>query len=315
MHNTCFIYLLIDPRCGQIRYVGKTEFLNERYRYHIRDMKSKKKGYRVCWLKNLYTNNLMPILEVIDEVPKSEWEFWEKHYISLYKSWGFNLTNTTTGGEGGDTFSNNPNKEVINQKRVDSMKNNPKLKCSFCHRSFFNRHLIKFHNENCLLNPNITESQLKSRSPKSNQKGVKQKRGICFKCGGDFALPILSAKHNDKCTAEDRVCKNIDCKIIFHVSRGNNPRQFCSQRCSGKINATGHPSWCKGLTKENTLGLRIISEKLTNKKKSKVARKNMSKAKKGKISVAWANMTDLEKEIIKKKIGDSNRMIWAKKVN
>jgi hypothetical protein len=49
----------------------------------------------------LRKQGLKPIEEVIDEVPIEEWQFWEQHYISLYKSWGFNLVNWTIGGEGG----------------------------------------------------------------------------------------------------------------------------------------------------------------------------------------------------------------------
>ena len=39
-------------------------------------------------------------MEVIDEVNLEMWEFWEQYYISLFKSWGFNLVNSTDGGGG-----------------------------------------------------------------------------------------------------------------------------------------------------------------------------------------------------------------------
>lgn len=39
-------------------------------------------------------------LEIIDDVPDNEWKFWEKHYISLFKSWGFKLKNKNEGGGG-----------------------------------------------------------------------------------------------------------------------------------------------------------------------------------------------------------------------
>jgi hypothetical protein len=39
-------------------------------------------------------------LEVIDEIPTKEWRFWEKYYISLFKSWGFKLENKNNGGGG-----------------------------------------------------------------------------------------------------------------------------------------------------------------------------------------------------------------------
>lgn len=36
----------------------------------------------------------------VDEVPDQEWKFWEKHYISLFRSWGFKLENRNKGGNG-----------------------------------------------------------------------------------------------------------------------------------------------------------------------------------------------------------------------
>ena len=39
-------------------------------------------------------------LLIIDDV--EDWKFWEKHYISLYKSWGFKLLNKNKGGGGPD---------------------------------------------------------------------------------------------------------------------------------------------------------------------------------------------------------------------
>jgi hypothetical protein len=39
-------------------------------------------------------------MEDIDEIPSKEWKFWEKHYISLFRSWGFDLENKNNGGGG-----------------------------------------------------------------------------------------------------------------------------------------------------------------------------------------------------------------------
>lgn len=40
-------------------------------------------------------------MEILDTVNVCDWQFWEIHYISLMKSFGFNLTNHTNGGGGG----------------------------------------------------------------------------------------------------------------------------------------------------------------------------------------------------------------------
>lgn len=102
-----YIYGLIDPRNDNVRYIGKTNNLNSRYRHEICTAKREpNKCYRNSWIKNLLDNNFKPMQFLIDVVPLKEWQFWEKHYISLYKSWGFNLTNHSNGGYGNDSVSN-----------------------------------------------------------------------------------------------------------------------------------------------------------------------------------------------------------------
>jgi hypothetical protein len=44
----------------------------------------------------------------MDEIPTTEWEFWEKWYISLFKSWGFILENKNDGGGGCITHNVSP---------------------------------------------------------------------------------------------------------------------------------------------------------------------------------------------------------------
>lgn len=53
-------------------------------------------------------DGIKPEIILIDRVPHSEWQFWEKHYISLYRSWGFKLTNLTDGGDGAAGCKKNP---------------------------------------------------------------------------------------------------------------------------------------------------------------------------------------------------------------
>ena len=45
------------------------------------------------------------IMEPIDEVDTSNWVFWEKYWISQFKTWGFDLVNKNGGG-GGSTKCN-----------------------------------------------------------------------------------------------------------------------------------------------------------------------------------------------------------------
>ena len=82
--QTRFIYILTNE--GIPTYVGKTKNIKGRAYKH----------------KKNFPND---ILEPIDEVPVTEWKFWESHYISLYKSWGFNIRNKKSGGDGSDWIS------------------------------------------------------------------------------------------------------------------------------------------------------------------------------------------------------------------
>ncbi len=93
-----FIYALVDPITDQVKYIGKSNNPKKRLEGHVVD---KDKTYKTMWISSLKKQNLRPILEIVDTVSNFEWEFWEQHYISLYKSWGFRLTNLSTGGFGG----------------------------------------------------------------------------------------------------------------------------------------------------------------------------------------------------------------------
>lgn len=57
-------------------------------------------SYRARWINSLKIKGLKPNIEIIDIVPKDQWEFWEQYWISQFKTWGFNLVNTTIGGGG-----------------------------------------------------------------------------------------------------------------------------------------------------------------------------------------------------------------------
>ena len=99
------IYTLSDSD-EKIRYVGKTKlYLKQRLYSHILESKNSTiPSHKKNWIKSLLLNNERPIIEVIDEVPESEWPFWEQYWIDQIKSWGFNLTNSTEGGKGGNGY-------------------------------------------------------------------------------------------------------------------------------------------------------------------------------------------------------------------
>lgn len=93
MGNNTFIYFL--EREDKIPFwVGKTNNIKYRFSKH----------------KTKFGKNINIVK--IDNIPLSEWRFWEEHYISLFKSWGFKLENKNEGGGG----SNKQSFETIAKK-------------------------------------------------------------------------------------------------------------------------------------------------------------------------------------------------------
>lgn len=125
----------------------------------------------------------------------------ERYWIKYYKSKECILYNIIEEGVGGDTISNNPNREAIcekirkginnsvkfknyqssNEKRILMSKygkinnnwNKKKFQCVHCGIRSNAGNINRFHNTNCKLNPNITQEQLDKR--KSWNKGLTKK--------------------------------------------------------------------------------------------------------------------------------------------
>ena len=94
-----YIYSLSNPISNEVRYIGKSTNIENRYKQHIGRCK-KEVTHKCSWIKNLQTENLKPKIEIVDLVESGEWQFWEKYWISQFKSWGFDLVNSTDGGDG-----------------------------------------------------------------------------------------------------------------------------------------------------------------------------------------------------------------------
>ncbi len=93
MNREVYIYVLSYN--DDIRYVGRTFNVNKRLRQHINES-NKNNTHKSNWIRKVKSINI----EIIDVCNEDNYSFWEQHYISLYRSWGFNLLNMTIGGEG-----------------------------------------------------------------------------------------------------------------------------------------------------------------------------------------------------------------------
>jgi len=102
--KTTFIYVLKCPLSGEVRYVGKTNNPEQRYKNHLN--KARDGGtHKRNWIGLLRKKSLKPVFEIIKEVSVDEWKDWEKYYIRCYKDKGHKLVNIMDGGEG-LTFGN-----------------------------------------------------------------------------------------------------------------------------------------------------------------------------------------------------------------
>lgn len=97
--KTTFIYCLKDPRDDAVRYIGKANDPEKRLKGHIYKAKHETthKGY---WIMSLLSLGLAPIMQIIEEVPFSDWKERETYYIHYYFEHGHPLTNILLGSEG-----------------------------------------------------------------------------------------------------------------------------------------------------------------------------------------------------------------------
>jgi group I intron endonuclease len=100
--DTTYIYILTDPRNGAVRYVGKSDDPERRYRRHLTE---NGRTHRHNWIKQLVQLGLQPMMDVIESVPKTLWEEREIFWIAHYRALGHNLTNMCEGGNGASGLS------------------------------------------------------------------------------------------------------------------------------------------------------------------------------------------------------------------
>lgn len=83
-----------------IRYIGKATDYNRRFKQHLSIGSLKKRNSKNKWLLSELYKGYTPIINIIDEVSETEWQFWEQYWICQFKTWSFDLTNKTVGGDG-----------------------------------------------------------------------------------------------------------------------------------------------------------------------------------------------------------------------
>lgn len=92
-HSKSYIYCLIDPFTNQVRYIGQTVEPEVRLKSHVWYAKNKRRHRKDMWIWSVLQKGGYPIMDLLYESEIEKVNFWEEHYIFLYKSWGFELVN------------------------------------------------------------------------------------------------------------------------------------------------------------------------------------------------------------------------------
>ncbi len=117
-------------------YIGKAKDIKSRLSSHIKYSK-RKKLHTERYISKAISNNEEITIEILDSVNIGSEDYWEIYWISQFKTWGFKLTNMTSGGEGGDYWSGKKHSEetiqklrLIRTKQLDKQKeDNIVVKC------------------------------------------------------------------------------------------------------------------------------------------------------------------------------------------
>lgn len=108
--DTTFIYCLTESDTRTIRYFGKANSPKGRLAEHIREAKRNIKKYPAYrWIRKRLKVGKRPDVHVLCEVPKNDWERFERAFIALGKKCGFALLNVTDGGEAGPVLTGEKN--------------------------------------------------------------------------------------------------------------------------------------------------------------------------------------------------------------
>ncbi len=105
------IYGLSDPVTGQLRYVGYSSIGMKRPRQHMQPHRLRLEvaanNHKAHWISSLIEQGMMPVIVIFQEFEDSDKDFLptaERFWIRHFRSAGYDLTNSTDGGEGSSGF-------------------------------------------------------------------------------------------------------------------------------------------------------------------------------------------------------------------
>lgn len=94
-----YIYCLICPLDGQMKYIRKANQPSRRAKDHMFDIRGMTPE-KIEWVGQMRKHKKKPILEILDEVEEETWQFWEGWWMEYFKGVGIKLINSNRAGNG-----------------------------------------------------------------------------------------------------------------------------------------------------------------------------------------------------------------------
>ena len=93
---TNYVYTLSDPRCGTVRYVGRSSNPTSRFKAHLKTYYYSRTTAKEEWITELTAAGLVPTMTVIDSADDGvSIRQKEQYWINKYMSEGCDLLNQT----------------------------------------------------------------------------------------------------------------------------------------------------------------------------------------------------------------------------
>src|ERR1700732_4506287 len=125
--KTTFIYALIDPRNGDIFYVGKSDVPRRRLKSHLFCTRREHNSRLFNRIEEIKARKQRPTLAILEKCDIAKWQSRERFWIKSVKLGGVELLNICDGGNGSTLGKklrhSDETKEVLRKKNIEQFSN------------------------------------------------------------------------------------------------------------------------------------------------------------------------------------------------
>jgi hypothetical protein len=154
-----YIYTLSDPITMEIKYVGQTNETKRRFNDHISSSINENSDsyntYKARWIRKLISNDLMPIIKIIEECENlDQSNLREKYHIDKFTNEGCRLTNSYVSDV--TEFSKDTKEKMSNAKKGKKLEEIVGLEKSIELKEYYSKRM-KLNNPNKTYDPEVKE--------------------------------------------------------------------------------------------------------------------------------------------------------------